>query len=157
MDKRSDQSSIFRLTCQDRQLYVHQVHSGLDRQELYRCPMSLAISKYFDCNLLFNKTAYAISISVLGFTKICTPIAVSLLRTILTSLLTANSSRVFIGCFILGVVRAEVTIPVYEFTRTMAHKTQAPASIRNEKRLAASLPPFIKLIQESILILGGLN
>lgn len=94
--------------------------------------------------LKFNHTAHDMLISLLlGFTKICTPIAVSLLRTILTSLLTANSSRVLIGCFILGVVRAEVTIPVYEFTRTMAHKTQAPASTRNEKRLTASLPPFI--------------
>ena len=43
--------------------------------------------------------------------------------------------------FILGVVSDEVTIPVYELTKTMAHKTQTPARTRNDRRLYASRPP----------------
>ncbi len=37
--------------------------------------------------------------------------------------------------FNLGVVSDEVTIPVYELTKTMAHKTQTPVTTRNERRL----------------------
>ena len=45
--------------------------------------------------------------------------------------------------FILGVVSEEVTIPVYELTKTMAHKTQTPARTRNDRRLLTSRPPVI--------------
>jgi hypothetical protein len=61
--------------------------------------------------------------------------------TIPISLLSANSSNELIDGFSLGVVSDEVTIPVYELTKTVAHKTQTPARIRNELRLKASLPP----------------
>jgi hypothetical protein len=61
------------------------------------------------------------------------------------SLLAANSSREPIDGFIFGVVRDDVTIPVYELTRTIAHKTQTPVRSRNESRPNASLPPIIDL------------
>lgn len=47
--------------------------------------------------------------------------------TIPISLLSANSSNELIDGFSLGVVSDEVTIPVYELTKTVAHKTQTPA------------------------------
>lgn len=75
------------------------------------------------------------------FTRICIPVDVSLLRTMLTSWLAAKSSMVLIGGFIFGVVRDEVTIPVYELTKTIAHSSQTPAKTRNEVRLLNSLPP----------------
>ena len=47
--------------------------------------------------------------------------------------------------FSFGVVSDEVTIPVYEFTKTVAHKTQTPVKSRKEVRLNTSLPPIIDL------------
>lgn len=71
--------------------------------------------------------------------------------TIPISLLSANSSNELIDGFSLGVVSDEVTIPVYELTKTVAHKTQTPARIRNEWRLKASLPPIVDQINDSII------
>ena len=47
--------------------------------------------------------------------------------------------------FSFGVVSDEVTIPVYEFTKTIAHKTQTPVKIRKEARLNTSPLPIIEL------------
>ncbi len=72
--------------------------------------------------------------------------------TIPISLLSANSSNELIDGFSLGVVSDEVTIPVYELTKTVAHKTQTPAKIRNELRLKASLPPIVDQINDCISV-----
>lgn len=59
-----------------------------------------------------------------------------------TSLLAAKSSNESIVGFILGTVSDEVTTPEYEFTRTIALKSQPPSKTRNEQRLKLSLHPI---------------
>lgn len=73
-----------------------------------------------------------------------------------TSLLNAKSSNVSIGGFILGTVNDEITMPAYEFTKTMAPKSQKPTRMRKEWRPKASLHPA-KIGETCILQTNRLN